>query len=372
MYSGNSEQFVRAFNALEKTLLELRANTPRQCISDIALADLDLSRFEVVNGEKLPRAVITLRSVGCEWTKNSGGCSMCGHWAGASVEQIPDPEILYGQFLSVFKRVNFKDYPVLCIYNGGSVTNPNEVPEEVFWRIMKTVSENDDIKTVSLESRAEYIDFDKLKKLRDILGKRKIRIAMGLESADSGVRRLLVHKGSSLEKFKKTCEMINELASLRLYGLIKPPWLTENEAILDAVATIRLGESLGAEDIHFEPVTIQNHTLVKMLWENGMYKLPSLWSVIEILKRVAPGKVYVSPFAHVPKPIAVPESCIKCDDLVKKTILQDYNKTHDVGVFDDLDCDCKKEWLKELEIIDPRSLADRVLADVELLSKQNL
>jgi len=364
---GSQKQFNQAYKGLEAVLQEMRLATPRTSAKNIPLADLDLSRFEVVNGIKYHRAVITLRSVGCEWTKTNGGCTMCGHWAGASIEQTPNGDVLYNQFRSMFDKVDWNKYPVVCLYNGGSIINPAEIPQEVFWQIMDCIAKTDAIKTVVLESRAEYINRDHLTRLRNVLGTRHIRIAMGLESADAGVRRLLVHKGSSLERFKRACELINEMASLRLYGLIKPPWLTEKEAIDDAVATIKLGEELGAEDIHFEPVTVQNHTLVKILWEKGLFKLPSLWSVIEILKQVAPSQVYVSPFAHVPRPIAIPQTCPKCDEQVKQAILQDYNKSHNVSVFDKLDCECKADWLKELEVMDERPLSERVMADLDCL-----
>ena len=350
-------------------LKNMRASTPRTKACEMETADLDLSRFENLDGQVVPRAVITLRSVGCAWSRLSGGCTMCGHWAGASIEEKPDPQILFRQFDLAFSKVDWSRTPVLCLYNGGSVLNRDEVPEDVFSRILDRIAAQAGIRVVALETRDEYVDEDRLMQMKRVLGRRTIRIAMGLESAREDVRCIAVHKGSSLSRFNSACQAIKRVGRLRLYVLVKPPWLTESEMIDDADAAIRLAVKLGADDIHFEPVTVQRHTLVNLLWRLERYRMPWLWSVIEVLRRVAPTPVYVSPFAHYPRPIAVPHNCGSCDEEVKRRVFEEYNRKYDTAVFDDLHCECREQWRVDLERRDGRTIVERVLGDLPELER---
>ncbi len=349
---------------LETFLKTMRERTPRSPFLEIPAAELDLSRFGKLDGEIVPRAVITLRSVGCNWTRLSGGCTMCGHYAGACSETSFPPEHLVHQFEDVFRSVDWSGFPILCLYNGGSVLNREELPDEARMRILERIQSEKRIRELVLETRSEFIREDRLRELRAMLGDRRLTLAMGLESARDDVLRFSIHKGYSVRKFREACRIIKKYADLRLYVLVKPPWLTEREAIEDGVNAIRLAAELGADEIHIEPVTIQHHTLVHRLWKLGRYRLPWLWSLVEILCRSNPIPVYVSPFAHVPRPVAIPHNCGECDARLMKALLQEYNRTFDCGVFREIECPCRIHWRRDLDRSDERSLSERLLADL--------
>ncbi|TET12189.1 hypothetical protein E3J84_01975 [Candidatus Aerophobetes bacterium] len=161
--------------------------------------------------------------------------------------------------------------------------------------------------------------------------------------------------------FEKAAELIKSIAELRVYAMIKPPFLTESEMIEDAVDTILYINDFEPEEIHFEPITVQEYTLVYYLWRQGIYRLPWLWSIIEILKRITPIHIYCSPFAHFPEPIAKPHNCPTCNDIVLNTLLKDYNEHFNTKSFEDLDCRCKEAWDAQLAFYDSRSLEKRII-----------
>ncbi|RJO71932.1 MAG: hypothetical protein C4523_03725 [Myxococcales bacterium] len=358
------KQFTEALSGLDVFLAELRRRTPRVPHASIVAGDLDLTRFGWLDGQIVPRAVITLRSVGCAWTRRGGGCTMCGHYAGACLEARPDPERLVAQFETAFAKVDWARFPMLCLYNGGSILNKEELPDAALDRILASIAAEPRIREVAIETRAEFVSASRLGRIKKRLADRRLAVALGMETARADVLALCVHKGATLDAFAAACRVVRDNAMLRLYVLAKPPWLTEAEMLDDAVAAIKLAESLGAAEIHFEPLTIQRHTLLHLLWTTGRYRLPWLWSLVEILRRVAPTPVYVSPFAHLPRPIALPHNCGRCDGFVRERLLDVYNRTLDASVFDALACACQDDWRSALAATDPRPLAERVLADL--------
>lgn len=349
---------------LGEVLHRLREQTPQRLAVNEPQAEVDLTRFERKGDTLIPRAVITLRSVGCGWARSGGGCTMCGHFAGRSPNAPGDAERQIAQFDQAFAQVDWSGFPILCLYNGGSLLNPEELPEQALTHILARIAAEPGITDVVVETRAQYVTEARLTAITQGLAGRRLTVAMGLESASEEVRRLCVHKGFSLNGFAKACQLVRRFGRLRLYVLIKPPWLTEHEMIEDAVASIRLAHELLADDVHFEPLTIQRHTLLNLLWRQGKYRLPWLWSVIEVLKRVSPQVVYLSPFAHVPRPIAIPHNCGRCDDEIRRLLLGDYNKYGDLRAVSELRCPCRDDWREELQERDPRPLALRVAADL--------
>ena len=164
---------------------------------------------------------------------------------------------------------------------------------------------------VVLETRAEYIDPAVVASLSRLLGPRiRLSIAIGLETADDLKRDLLMNKGCSLDEIERAVLSVKGMADIQLYVLLGLPFLTETELIDDAIGTIRCAARLGADEIHIEPATLQRYTLTGLLADAGLYRLPSLYSLYEVLGAVVPEvRPYVSPFMHMPPPERIPEGC---------------------------------------------------------------
>jgi hypothetical protein len=351
--------YIEARKILVDTLKLIRSTVPKSKCNRRKVANFGYRRG-YLNGEVVNRAVITLRARGCGWGEKGMGCTMCGHYAGMLRNSV-NPEDLIQQFDECMRHIKFKETPILCVYNGGNFFNTNEIPYEAQKYICEAVAKNPYIKKFVVESRIEYCEEALLRELKAILKNKSFVIAVGLETKNDKLRDLSINKGLSLSAFEKKAELINSIAELRVYAMIKPLFLTESEMIEDAVDTIRYINELGPEEIHFEPITVQEYTLVYYLWRQGVYRLPWLWSIIEILKRVAPIHVYCSPFAHFPEPIAKPHNCPTCNDTVLNKLFKDYNEYFNIKSLEELNCRCKEAWHSQLTSRDSRSLEKRVI-----------
>lgn len=314
-------------------------------------------REENFRGKNVQRVVIFLRSTGCEWALRSG-CTMCGHLSEQARKNIPAEQYVE-QFISEYKKYDFGGYPVLDLYNNGSFFNDNELPGKARRRILEIIAKNKDIEMVVLESRPEYINDIKLKETKEILKDKRVEIAVGLETINDEIRNLCINKGFTREEFEAAAELIISILNLRVYVLVKPPFITEAEAIQDAIDSIRYSFDIGASVVSLEAVTIQEYTLVDLLHKKGLYRTAWLWSLTEIIKATAHyGKLVAALFRFFPMPKHVPHNCGRCDTVFLEA-LREYNSVLDPRVFDGLTCECKKKWEANLQRKVP-PLAQRV------------
>ncbi|HII95780.1 MAG TPA: TIGR01210 family radical SAM protein, partial [Candidatus Methanofastidiosum sp.] len=148
------------------------------------------------------------------------------------------------------------------------------------------------------------------------------------------------------ENFLSASEILKKLGIInKAYLMIKPPFLTEKEAIHDAINSAKSIENI-ADVISFNPMTVHKNTLVEYLWNKGEYSPPWGWSIIEILKETA--KLRPDIICH---PVAFgrsrgPKNCKSCNREIEKRILE-FSINNDVKILE-YDCDCKKEWEEEL------------------------
>ena len=353
---------------LQDALRAIRRKTPAQDfpVDRAAMSDI---RTGYLDGMPVKRLVITLRSPGCAWTRTNGGCIMCGHWAGTTQGILPSLPDTIAQFRNEIAGRDLREIRVLSLYNSGSMLNPEEFPPDALAAICGDIRRMPSIRKVVLETRAEYADPDYVRRLAAVLypGAR-LSIAMGLETADDIVRELCLNKGFKTDRMQKTIEAVGEYADIQLYILAGIPFLTESEAVEDAVSAIRWAHRAGADEIHIEPLTIQRHTLLEALFLAGCCRLPSLHSLFEILRRVLPDiRPYVSPFMHMPLPEHLPEGCPRCTARLRIQLLETYNIRRDEASLGSDTCSCAKNWKRRLREADSRPLDQRVRDALEML-----
>ncbi len=357
-----------ALCALRNALRAHRSRTPRQDCDRTRAAASDI-RTGYLEGMPVPRLVITLRARGCAWVPEGGGCLMCGHWAGTA-SSPPDASALVEQFTGELARRDTRDITVLSIYNSGSMLNPDECDPDALAAMLRQVREYPSIRKVVLESRARYVTRERVEACAAVLGQgRRLVIAMGLETADDLRRDLCVNKGCTVSEIARALGELRGVADSQLYVLVGLPFLTEREAIEDAVAAIRAAHALGAGEIHIEPVTLQRHTLLWDLHAAGLYRLPSLHSIYAVLRAVTPDITpYISPFLHMPLPDRIPEGCSFCTDRLVRGLLDGYNIHRTAAVLSYDPCICMEGWRRRLDDRDDRPLPDRILAALDTLA----
>jgi archaeosine synthase beta-subunit len=346
---------------LREHLRQLRCSTPA-CAFDKTEAALSDIRTGYLNGQPVKRLVVTLRSPGCAWTITGGGCTMCGHWAGTTRGERPLAEESVAQFRSEIAKYDLSAIRVLSLYNSGSVLNRDELGPEALETILHDIRRIPSIGKVVLETRSEYVDAARVRKLASILAPQALlSIAMGLETADDTRRELCLNKGVSTSAIAGTVSSLTGIAEVQLYVLVGLPFLTESESIEDAVAALRYAHAMGASEIHLEPLTIQRHTLIEQLSAHGLVRLPSLYTVYEVLRRVVPEiRPYVSPFMHMPLPDLIPSGCPRCTRRLRDGLLEHYNLVRDRDSLEYEYCSCIANWHRSLEETDPRPLEERV------------
>ncbi len=296
---------------------------------------------------------IVLSSIGCTHARSEeGGCTMCSYLLdGAS--RNPTAEEFFLQFQTAMRKLEKVGAPLsIKIYTSGSFLDPDEIPVDSRYQILKTISEDDRIKEVVLESRPEFVTEAVITEVRELLGNRSVELGIGLESSSDFVRSICINKNFNLDSFRESV-VVGKRHDIgtRAYVLLKPPFMTERSALLDTQKTVTDAISLGTTTISLNPVNVQRNTLVESLWEKGKYRPPWLWSVVEVLRHaysVSGGAVNI-----VCDPVAAGKNrgthnCGNCDSSIVDSI-RTFSLNQDVSVFDDLNCECRELWNHVLE-----------------------
>lgn len=344
----------------------------RSLLKKIVLRLANLTEFsyidEVYNsevGKVEKRWVLMIPGAGCQWAKeHKGGCYMCGfkhqldHLKGKR-NKASKFQMFLAYFLgSYFADVKGQKPNQMAIYNGGSFFNDNEVPFSIQSYLMKKISKKyPTIKSILVESRPEYIDPGHINNLKSLLGEKcSLFVGFGLECQSDNIRNICINKGFKRSDYEKAVKALKDInVKVLTYCFLKPILTTEREAIKEAIATIKYAFSKGSDLVALQSAFIQEGTVMYKFYKIGKFTPPWLWSIISVVKEgYKYGPIHIGSFHDEPAPIAVPYNCPKCNDKVIKAI-SEYNKTHDISVFDNLKCSCQEEWLAEVQnVLPPR------------------
>lgn len=297
--------------------------------------------------------ILALPGAGCAWYKNTGGCTMCGFNTSTYAYTFGGrllPTLAFNALLKLGWRAAKKHEPeTLAVFNGGSFFNEKEIPFAAQQNICDFVGKSTRIKTLFVESRCEFITEGRLRLAKEMIGDKDLKIGIGFESQDDVVRNKVIRKGLSKEMFEKTVQTINASgAKSYAYCFLKPPGLSEHQAISETIKTIQYCFGVGVDEVNISCAFVQKHTPLHKLYLSGEFRPPWLWSIIEVLKAThALGHVNVGGFNDEPPPIAKPSNCSLCSRVVEQAI-DDYRKHHDISAFNGLSCDCQAEWSSEI------------------------
>src|SRR5256886_3122459 len=170
----------------------------------------------------------------------------------------------------------------------------------------------------------------------------ELGMPLGLESTNENVLKYAVKKVWGLKELARPASLAHELgATVKTSPLIKPPFLTEREAIEDAVRSGHEADPY-SDTISFNPVNVQSRTIVDRLFRRGEYRPPWLWSVVEVLARTEDLKAHVKSHPTAGGMVRGAHNCGTCDRRVVNAI-----EEFSLGLrrdFDDLTCECKEIW----------------------------
>ncbi len=327
-----------------------------------------------LNNLPVKRIIIYLRSTGCEWVKKTGGCTMCGFYGVTTHGKKISEDEYASQLKYILNKVDLNEYPIVCIYNDGNIFNENEVPISALEKMFKMINEYKKVKKVVIESRIEYATEDRVKRVLQSMDGKNLEIAFGFETSNQEIMKLCINKGFSLNNFNHFYPRLHQIdVSIRPLLLLKPPFLTEGEAIADVLSTVDYLFERGVHDIDLEVATVQKNTVVHQLWMNNLYRPPWLWSIVDILlhcrnKYQDRLHFYISPWEYSIKSIDKVRNCGKCDKKLKECINL-YNQNFDTTVFKDLECSCKDRWRDAIQEKNVLTVPERIINQLETIER---
>jgi len=288
--------------------------------------------------------VIILKTKGCSWAQESG-CTMCGYFNDSALTNISDDDLLT-QFHTAMEKYN--NEPVVKIFTSGSFFDKNEITEIIQEKILQKLSKT--TKKIAVESRPEYITNKDLERCDTNLSESSLEVGVGLESAHDDIRNFNVNKGFNFQDYQTAAHILHDHHHfLKTYVLVKPPFLSEKQAIHDAIETIRATADI-TDTISLNPTNVQKGTLVEYLWKRHYYRPPWLWSIIEILKKGSKKtKKRIQCDVVGGGSRRGPHNCRKCDKPTLKNI-RNFSLTQDLSYLSFSECECKQQWQDQLNL----------------------
>ncbi|MGH3156963.1 MAG: hypothetical protein ACRDNF_10360 [Streptosporangiaceae bacterium] len=270
-------------------------------------------------------------------------------------------------------------YDALGISPFGNMFDVTEVPADARNAIL-TMAAKTDASIFSCESRPETLSADLIGQAVEILAGKRLFINLGLEAAHPWVQAHCVGKSLSKDSYRAATSALRANNAFPVTNvLLGAPFLTEHEAIESAAGTIRWALQNGSHICVLFPCNVKGWTLQEWLWERQMYHVPSLWSLVEALRRLGPEmtrSVALSWYATKPTdprrlaqisdPLReAPTTCPRCREQVIAG-LDEFNRGGG-DVIQELsrtDCSCRAQWADRLarETAEALPLRARVLA----------
>ena len=283
---------------------------------------------EVVNDHVVTALNVVIPTRGCSWNK----CYMCSYSLDSKEKE----------FIKQFEELMRKDFEKIKIFTSGSFLDKKELPESTRTKMLTLVRKKG-VQEVTIETRPEFAA--EALSVQGHLEGITLEVALGLESVTDRVLKYCINKGFTYQDFVKAVEILYLYnTKVKVYLLIKPPFLTEYEAVEDAVHSAETIAEM-VDVISFNPVAVHKKTVVEYLWRTGQYTPPWIWSVIEVLNRTH----HLSPhiLCH---PVALGKyrgirNCRKCNTTLARKIQEYSLKNEKISH----DCECKEQWEKEME-----------------------
>lgn len=310
------------------------------------------STFSFQKREDSKKMTVLLPGAGCSYHKATGGCTMCGFHKEThkySLGILYPPIVFRSLFLQALRKAESTGVSDLIIFNGGSFWNDKEIPLAFQNQIFKLFAASKVNGRLIIESRCEYIKEDKLLPVSLVLGKKELMVAIGLESHNDHVRNHIIKKGLPIKLFEEKVRLLKSYGfSVMVYVFLKPLGLSEKESLQDVIETIKYLLALGVDEIALSSAFIQKDTEMYQEYKSGNFRVPWLWTILEIIKLVESNSwpVFIGHFDDNPHPIVVPHNCDKCSTEIYQ-VIDNFRYNAKLGKIPE--CSCRLDWLQEMQ-----------------------
>ncbi len=191
-------------------------------------------------GERVPIATLFLTNRECPWR-----CLMCDLWKNTLTETVPVGAIP-AQIDYALTRLPAARQ--IKLYNSGSFFDPRAIPAEDFAAIAERVKS---FERVIVENHPS-LTVESCLRFRDML-QAPLEIAMGLETVHPEILPKL-NKRMTLAQFSTAADFLrNNGMDLRVFVLVKPPFMAEEEAVEWAARSVDFAFDCGATAVTLIP-----------------------------------------------------------------------------------------------------------------------
>lgn len=324
-------------------------------------------------------AQIWLRTRGCKHDVLRGGCTICNYWASTP----PNADELVTSMKAALAELSFQ--PVTIVLSAsGSFLDPWEISLNARRRILEVLRENCPNANVILETHPDTVTADSIGDCSRILGP-QWTIEMGLESATPSILFCCLNKPTNPVDFSRTLDIIHQTSSISTIAnvVLGAPFLTSDEIIDDAVATIHWAIDHGVDECVLFPMNLKPYTLAYWLSEQSLYTQPNLWVLLDVLAALPEGMLPRINFAWHrvdrgqdsiwDKGIIPPTTCDSCyRDVI--AALDDYlahsNRGEILRTMKSDVCSCYENWRDQNR--DVRPLSERLYHGYQIATIQIL
>jgi radical SAM enzyme (TIGR01210 family) len=221
-------------------------------------------------GEVVPVATVLLTNRECPWR-----CLMCDLWKNTLTETVPDGAIPAQIEYALQHLPNARQ---IKLYNSGSFFDFHAIPLQDHRRIAEQVSS---FQRVIVECHPALVGEDCFR-FNDLLCG-TLEVAMGLETAHPQILEKL-NKRMTLQQFASAAEQLRRHnIALRIFILVKPPFMQEDEALEWANKSLDFAFDCGATAATLIPTRAGNGA-IDHLADAGDFVPPQLPTLEASLK----------------------------------------------------------------------------------------
>lgn len=304
---------------------------------------------------------------------------MCGYDRDSTFGSEVSTENMLSQINSSLRLASLVKPQLMAITPVGSFFDDNEFPSNVRTKLVEKLGPLSYVKAFQVESRPSFIiDSERsgyLNSLEESFCQKKLIVGIGLETANDYIRKYCINKGFSSHDFIEACDYLHKHnMAAKAYLLLKPPFLSERQAIDDCIKSIQFAIENHVDKIDVFLCRIYSNTLCRWLYSKKRYRAPWLWSAVEVLKNLPTEyvrKVSVSTWGIPPYTAKLPYNCPKCSERIH-WLLQLWRLSRNVELIKEMstvECDCKKLWTSEIETEDA-NLQKTVQLNQELIKNE--
>lgn len=281
------------------------------------------------SGDLIPTVTIFLTTKECPFR-----CLMCDLWLNTLDTRVP-PGAIAAQIRHALDNL----YPggsenrspgrraQIKLYNAGSFFDPAAIPPEDYAQIARTVQ---GFERVIVESHPAFVGSRVLEFQRQLSG--SLEIAIGLETVHPEILDRL-NKRFTLDDFMRTAEFLaRNRADLRVFLLLRPPFMSEENGLTWAKRSIEFAFDAGAGACCVIPTRSGNGAMERLA-DEGTFRQPrlrSLEAAVEYGISLGRGRVFADLWD-----LGRLESCSCSDE--RRRRMETMNRTQSIPP--DLHCD---------------------------------